>query len=157
MIIDATSRPLMTAAAATGDVKKYQSVIGGILLSIVPIAYVVLKLGGNPVSVYFVHLSVGVIAFIARLLIVRSLILLSIREYLLSVIVPCIVVATVSVSFSWLIKALLPNGLVFSLIVCFLTVVVASLTTFFFGCTVRERAFLFNKTKSIITRVIHRD
>ncbi len=50
VIIDSMARPFMNAAAATGDVKKYQSIIGGILLSIVPIAYLVLRLGGDPTS-----------------------------------------------------------------------------------------------------------
>ncbi len=157
VIIDATARPLMTAAASTGDVKRYQSTVGGILLSIVPIAYVVLKLGGDPVSVYIVHFSVCVIAFIARLLIVRPLIQLSLREYFFSVIAPCFVVVIVSVSLSLLVKAFLPNGLVFSLIVCFLSFFFASLATFYLGCTTGERAFLIAKTRGLITRVAHRD
>ena len=51
-IVDAMTRPLMTAAAATGDVKLYQSLIGGFLLSFIPIAYVTLRLGGSPESVF---------------------------------------------------------------------------------------------------------
>ena len=45
-IIDAMSNPLMTAAAATGRVKVYQSIIGTILLMIVPISYIALSWGG---------------------------------------------------------------------------------------------------------------
>ena len=157
VIIDATARPLMTAAAATGDVKKYQSTIGCILLSIVPIAYVVLKLGGDPISVYLVHISVCTIAFVARLLIVRPLIKLSLKEYFVSVIIPCLFVVIASVSLSMLIKALLPKGVVFSLIVCLLSVFIASLATFYLGCTTGERSFLIAKTRGLITRVAHRD
>lgn len=46
VIIDAVANPLMVAASATGDVKKYQSLIGGLLLLMLPISYIVLKLGG---------------------------------------------------------------------------------------------------------------
>lgn len=157
VIIDATARPLMTAAAATGDVKKYQSTLGGILLSIVPIAYIVLKFGGNPISVYIVHISVCIIAFIARLLIVRPMIHLSLREYFVDVIIPCFVVVIASVVLSVFFKALLPKGLFFSFIVCLLSVIIASIFTFFLGCTAGERTFLKNKARGLLAHFLRRD
>ena len=45
-IIDAMGGAFMVAAQSTGRVRFYQSVVGGILLAIVPVSYVVLRLGG---------------------------------------------------------------------------------------------------------------
>lgn len=90
-IVDSVANPLMTAAAATGNVKKYQTCLGLILLSIVPIAYIALKLGAPPVSVFMVHLAVGLFTFIVRLFIIRPMVLLSIREYVQMVILPIFV------------------------------------------------------------------
>lgn len=73
-MIDAISNPFMTASAATGKVKVYQSVVGGILLMIVPIAYITLRLGAEPYAVFIVHFAIAIVAFIARLFIVGRLI-----------------------------------------------------------------------------------
>jgi len=72
-LIDAVANPLMVAASASGKIKKYQTVIGGLLLSIVPISYFVLKLGCNPISAFIVHLIICIIAFISRIYIVCTI------------------------------------------------------------------------------------
>lgn len=73
VIIDSMSNSIMIAASATGKVRTYQSIIGGIILLIIPLAYVSLKLGAPPFAVYIVHLSICVAAAVARLLIIRTM------------------------------------------------------------------------------------
>ena len=157
VIIDTMARPRMTAAAATGDVKKYQSIIGGILLAIVPIAYVVLKLGGNPTSVYVVHLSICVIAFITRLLIIRPMINLSLRGFFSAVILPCGLVAVVSLVFSFLIKQMLPEGLLGVIIVCALSALLVVLFEYSIGLTKGERIFVNSKIMGVYHKITHHD
>jgi hypothetical protein len=41
LLIDSINLPIITAANATGKIKLYQSVVGGILLLCAPISYVV--------------------------------------------------------------------------------------------------------------------
>lgn len=153
VIIDAVARPFMTAAAATGDVKLYQSLIGGILLSIVPIAYVVLKLGGSPASVYVVHLVICIIAFLTRLWVIKPMIKLSIRQYFSSVILRCTLVLAVSLPLCLLVKHLLPEGFLFTLIVCALCVLVASATSYMLGLDQGERQFINKKVVEITHKV----
>lgn len=150
VVIDSMARPLMTAAAATGDVKKYQSIIGGILLSIVPVAYIVLKLGGDPTSVYVVHLCICIIAFIARLLIIKPMIHLSIKEYFISVISPCLFVTLLSFGFSYLMHRALPEGLTYTFVMCIASVVIVSAFSYGLGLTNNERAFVNEKIKVLV-------
>ena len=150
--IDSVSNPLMTAAAATGKVKIYQSVVGGILISIVPIAYIVLKLGGSPYSVFFVHIIVGLIAYIARLLIVKSLIKLSIREYVANMIIPCMLVLLPSTLFAVFVKQLMPEGILFTFINIAIIVIVTAIISFLLGLSKHERNFILNKVKMVIRR-----
>ena len=150
VIIDSVARPLMTAAAATGDVKLYQSLIGGILLTIVPIAYVVLKLGGPPASVYVVHLVICIIAFLTRLWVIRPMIHLSIRQYFNSVILRCALVLTVSLPLCLLIKRLLPIGILSTFVVCVISVLVASVTSYMLGLDKGERQFAKTKSMELI-------
>ena len=156
VIIDSAARPLMTAAASTGDVKLYQSVIGGILLSIVPIAYVVLKLGGSPESVYIVHLVICIIAFIARLLIVKPMITLSLMDYFRNVILRCIAVLLVSLPISILIKKLLPNSCFYVIIVCLASGFLAIASTYTMGLTHNERQFVHTKFSEMSHKIFKR-
>ena len=137
----------MTASAATGKVKIYQSVVGGILLSIVPIAYVVLKMGGNPYSVFIVNLVVGLIAFSARLIIVKNLIKLSIREYFIKVIVPCSMVLLPSAVLAILIKHFMPDAPWCSFLNIALIVIATVVVSYTFGLSRSERVFLIEKIK----------
>lgn len=155
VIIDAVARPLMTSAAATGNVKKYQSVIGGILLSIVPIAYVALKLGGSPASVYIVYLCVSVIAFISRLLIIRPMIHLSLRQYAQYVVMRIFPVTVVSFLSILFLKAILPVNLLGTLLVCFFSVVIALIISYALGLTTNERIFVRQKVTYIMHKLHH--
>ena len=157
LIIDSMARPLMTAAAATGDVKKYQSIIGGILLSIVPIAYIVLKLGGNPVSVYFVHLSVCIVAFLARLVMIRPMIKLSLRQFFMSVLLPCGIVFSCSLAVSLIIKTFISDGLAGTILMCTLSALLVAVFAYSIGLTKGERAFVNEKIAVVFNKIPRHD
>jgi O-antigen/teichoic acid export membrane protein len=156
IIVDSVARPLMTAAAATGDVKLYQSLIGGILLSIVPIAYVTLKLGGSPASVYVVHLVIAIIAFITRLRVIKPMIKLSIRQYFSSVILRCLLVLAVSLPLCLLVKYSLPVGILPTITVCAVCVLVSSATSYMLGLDKGERQFVNAKSMELIHKLSRR-
>lgn len=144
-MVDAVSNPFMTASAATGKVKFYQSVVGGILLSIVPIAYITLKFGAPPYTVFLVHLSVALIAFIARLLIVRNLIKLSLREYMTKALLPCVYVAIPSVIVSLFLKNMMFEGRIYAILTIILAVFIVAVFSIFLGLTVSERQFVLSR------------
>lgn len=152
-MVDAISNPFMTASAATGRVKVYQSVVGGILLTIVPLAYIPLKLGADPYVVFVVHLSIAVVAFVARLYIVSKLINLSIIDYLRNVIVPCFCVGVLSVLISVFIKQMFSQGVLFSICEGVMILLVVVLTSFFLGLTKGERAFVLSKVSMLKNKI----
>lgn len=144
-MIDAVSNPFMTASAATGKVKVYQSVVGGILLMIVPIAYVTLRLGAEPYAVFVVHFSVAVFAFVARLTIVKRLINLSVRRYIGEVILPCSFVMIPSVLFSIGIKNILPSSLAYAFTMILLSFLLVVMFSLLLGLTRNERKLILSK------------
>ncbi len=144
-IVEAVSNPFMTSAAATGNVRVYQSVVGSILLAIVPVAYIVLKLGGNPYSVFIVHLLIALIAFMVRTIIVCKLIDLSISEYISKVLKPCALVGLPSIALSLLAKMLLPDSFLYACIVMLISVSVVVLCSLTIGLTANERNFVLSK------------
>lgn len=69
-IIDSLRMPLNTSIHATGNISKFQLIEGTTSLAILPIAYVFLKFGCPPVSVFIVQLVLFVIIQMERVLIV---------------------------------------------------------------------------------------
>ena len=144
-ILDAVANPLMVSAQATGRIKVYQSVVGGILLMILPVAYVVLKFGGTPQSVFIVHLIICMIAFVVRLLIVRSLVGLSVIRYFREVVVRCVAVGICTVSVSTVANILLDSSFASSIAECCISILVVLVFSFIIGITGNERNMILNK------------
>ena len=81
-IIDSMANPLMVAVTATGHIRRYHIIVGGCLLSIIPLSYGVLKLGCSPASVLVVHFLLSVVAFAIRLCIVTRMINMPLYIYI---------------------------------------------------------------------------
>ncbi len=97
IFVDVVANPLMISSAATGNVKVYQTVISLVMLSVLPIAYMVLKSGAAPSAVFVVHLIICIVAFIIRLYIVAPMIALSKWQYVKRALLPCFYVVVPSV------------------------------------------------------------
>lgn len=87
--------PTITAIHATGDLKKFQLWEGSLLLSIIPIAWLLLKLFSiNPEQVLCVYLFVELFTQFVRVIIVYKKINLMRKLYFTKVLTPCIIVST---------------------------------------------------------------
>ncbi len=152
-ILDCMANPLGVSVSATGNVKLYQGLLGGILMSILPIAYIVLKLGGNPVSVFVVHLCVGIIAFIVRLFIISNLIKLSLKDYSRTVTIPCLSVAISALILPVSLMYMLQESALSSLIICAVSMLCVSVVSYRFGLSVSEQKFIKSKLKNFFAKI----
>lgn len=156
MLIDATANPLMVAAAATGNVKRYQAVIGGILLLIVPASYIVLKCGGAPWSVFLVHLCISCVAYVTRLFIIRPMIGLCIRKYVQKVIVRCLLVAIVSAIIPLWMYVTLSDATTNVLTIILTSVFITITCSFYMGLDTHERLVVLTRLDSLRNRIFKR-
>ena len=85
-IVDSLRPSMNTAIHATGDIKKFQLLEGFGSLAILPIAYIVLKLGMSPTSVFVVQLIMFVVIQSFRIFVVCPAIQLSKKRYCFQVI-----------------------------------------------------------------------
>jgi O-antigen/teichoic acid export membrane protein len=138
-LVDTLGNPYIIANQATGKVKVYQAVIGGILLMIVPIAYIVLKLGGNPESVFIVHLCIAIIAQVFRVLMMRPLIDLSVKTYLIKVIFPILSVVVIAPIVPFLYYMNTESSVLNFFIVCTLCVIFTAFPVYFLGLNQNEK------------------
>lgn len=144
-IIDATANPFMISASATGKIRLYQSLIGGLLIAIVPFSYIVLKMGGSPSSVFIVHLVIVIIAFNVRLLIVKPLINLSIYSYFKYVIIKIILVVLLSTPIPVFLYMLLPENIYSFILVIAMCFVCVGLFIYLIGLNKAEQNFFKGK------------
>lgn len=151
-LVEVLSSTIVRAVLATGDIKKYQVIVGSIALSTMPIAYLVLKLGGFAETTMYVSIIIAVITIIARLIIVKPMIGLSFTTFIRKVILPVIRSTIVAFVAPLAVYALMPKNLLSFIVVCFISVVSAGVSCFFLGCTTSERTTIYFKLKSFIKR-----
>ncbi len=149
-LIYTIANPCIIANQATGKVKVYQAVVGGILLLILPISYIVLKLGAPAYSVFIVHFCVECIAQLARMLMLRKLIDLPLRAYFKNIYLPIILVVLISIILPIYIHNQLTEGFLRLIYVGLTSVVSVGVTIFILGLTKGERSFFVNKALQIL-------
>jgi O-antigen/teichoic acid export membrane protein len=145
MLTETLANPYIVANQATGKVKVYQAICGGLLLMIVPIAYIVLKLGGNPESVYVVHGCIAIITQIARVYMMRNLINLPMMEYFKKVVMPILLVAVTAFIFPFILHNEMNDGVARFFAVCSLSVVCALASAYFIGTNKYEKDMILDK------------
>lgn len=152
ILIDCISAPLMISAQATGKIKLYQSIVGGILLLNIPFSYLILKMGYEPYAVVYIGIILSVLAFIARLLIVRNLISLSITQYLKEVIGRgvLVVVTVAAIYYLFLVNISDFTGFWWESTIISISVLFAITV---FGLSTLERRIILKQAKSTLTRI----
>ena len=156
LLVDPLSNPISKANQATGKVKKYQIIEGGSLLLIVPIAYVVLKNGGKPYTVFVVQLIVMYVVQIIRLFVVCHDIRMSIIEYFKQVLLTVLLVAVASAVVPLMVFFILPDSFLSMLLVVIVSVLSVISCAFFLGLTKNERSVIIAKSKEFKKKIITR-
>ena len=93
-VVEAVANPLMVGASATGNIKRYQLMVGGCMLCTLPVAFVALKLGGRPETVFWALIATTLMAQFVRMWLCRRLFDFSISDFCLQVLLPIVKVAT---------------------------------------------------------------
>lgn len=153
MIIDSTANPLNVSAVASGKIKTYQIVTGGIMIAVLPISYIVLALGGQPWTVFVVHLLTCVIAYIVRLYLVRSLVALKISEYFRIVIKRCFYVVLIATPLPLLLHSMVEPNWLNSILVIFLCLISCFIVSMMIGLDSTERGVITRKLSNIKSKL----
>ena len=149
---ESISNPLVTAMLATGNIKNYQIVVGGLQLMNLPLAYLFLKLGYQPESVLVVSIIISQCCLGARLYMLRGMIGLSSKAYLLRVYLNIILVSIFAAVIPVFLSTKLQESFMTLVSLCLVSVITSSLSIFYVGCNAKERTFVISKTKDLLTK-----
>ncbi len=134
-----------TANQATGKVKFFQFISGGIVIIGFPFYYLVLKLGYPPYSVFILQFVVGIITQLIYLLILKSQIGLSIKMVCKKLYTPVLIVSLLSFIVPFLILNQMDEGWMRLVILSLLGMLSSSIIILSFGLDSNERSFILSK------------
>ena len=152
-LIYTIANPMITANQATGKVKLYQAVCGTILLLILPVSYVCLRLGCPAYSVFIVHFVMEAIAQIARMVMLRPLIGLRLRDYFFNVYLKILIVVLVSVILPGLVYFTMDDNVLRFFAVGLACVLSVGFSAYFLGLSTNERVFVRSKIVGVISKI----
>lgn len=140
---ESLSAPMITAMLATGDIRNYQIVVGGLQLLNLPVSYIFLKLGAMPEVTVMVAIAISQICLFARLIMLGKATGFPVMKYIGEVYCPMlfkVVIASVFLPILFTILGLQGfGGFMINASVC---VVCTSLAVYVFGITKDEREWL---------------
>ena len=154
ILIDTLSGPLITAAQASGKIKVYQGVIGGLLLFILPVSYIFLKNGFEPQITHLISIVISLISFIIRLIILKKLVQLKITDFLFEVFLKTFLVSSFAVVLPLLVRWFFAESLQRFIIVSITSLVSAFVTIYKIGLNQSEKVILLHASKNIWNRIV---
>ena len=142
---ESISNPLITAMLATGKIRNYQLIVGGLQLMNLPVSYILLRMGVFPEVVIVVAIIISQCCLAARLLMLRGMIGLSIRKYLKKVYLNVLAVTIIAAVLPFLLTNILTESFLNFILSSLVALVCTGVTIYYVGCNKAERQFVLNK------------
>lgn len=140
--LETMSNSLMTGVVANGNIRNYQLVVSFILILIVPISYIVLKLGAGAEMVFIIYLIMEILAVIARLYFAKKMVNLNIKQFALYVIIPSVIVILLGSVIPLALHIFIQASYVRSICVILISGLTSCSSIYLFGMTVSERTLI---------------
>ena len=157
LLIECMAKPLITAKNATGQIRNYQIIVGGILLLTIPLSYIFLKIG---LPIYFSYVAIVItsaLAFLARMWMLRGDIRgWSSRDYVCRTLVRCGYSMSAGIVLPLAMYIYMPDNMLSSIVQCIIGFFWCSGAVFFIACDRYERVVLKNMAREVLGKFIKR-
>lgn len=144
---EAVSGPLVTLMLATGNIRKYQIIVGGLQLMNLPVSYMVLRYGAAPECILLVSIVISQCCLFARLILLKGMSGLDVLRFIRQVYAKVLMVTAVAFIPCWWLSSLMGYGMLPFIGSCAVSVLVTSVVTWLFGLSRDERSLLLNKLR----------
>lgn len=150
---ESISQPLITAMLATGKIRNYQLIVGGIQMMNLPISYVLLQLFFFPEIVIITAIFISQCCLAARLILLKGMIGISIKKYLKKVYFNIISVSIVAILPPIIVAHYIEESFTSFIIISLTTAICTITSIFFIGCNYQERQFILQKISIIKAQI----
>ena len=149
---ESLSNPLVTAQLATGKIRNYQLVVGGLQLLNIPVSYAFLKMGAMPEVTVMVAIAVSQICLFARLFMLKGMIALPSGEFLRKVYLNVAGVTALSLVLPLAVCRYIPDGFMGFMANVALCICSAAASVLTAGLSRGERRELLSMLKKTLKR-----
>lgn len=147
-IIDCISNPAICIAEATGNIKKFQLISYSVAISILPVSYIVFKVGGNLEIVFALTVLFSLITFIIRFLLIKKIIKTSIPEFLKKVVLKFITIIITSSFIPIILLYVMDDGWLKFLLVVTISFLATIISYWIIGFSNNEKSFVLKKIQA---------
>lgn len=152
-MLETLSHPLVTAMLATGNIRKYQLVVGGVVLLNLPISYVVYRMGGFVESFLIVAFALGIVCLFVRICMLRSMIHLKAMDFCVKVLFNVVLVAALATALPYYLSTKLEHNFTNFILNTIVCVACSVISIAFIGCNREERAMVLAQLKKIKSKL----
>ena len=140
---ESLSNPMITAMLATGRIRNYQLVVGGIQLLNIPVSYIFLKMGAAPEVTVMVAIALSQVCLWARLIMLSRATGFPVGEFVSQVYAKCLfVVLPLAACLPVLFEFVKPVGLMGAIYSCVLCVIWSAVVVYIIGMSSEERSMV---------------
>jgi O-antigen/teichoic acid export membrane protein len=152
-LIDSLSYPLMTAAQATGKIKKYQTYVGGVMIINLPVSYFFLKLGSPPQTIFYLAIITSIICLLLRLGFLKNMVKLPVMQFISNVIIPLSLSTVVAYILPYFLLKILDEGIMRFLITGITGLITSAISIYTIALTKNEKTYIENQKVKIIQKL----
>ena len=153
---ESISGPLITAMLATGNIRNYQIIVGGLQMLNLPTSYILLSLGAIPETVLIVAVLISQCCLMARLYMLKKMIKLKIKDYLKKVYFNIITVSIIAIILPICMQERLAENFINFLLSSRICMLCTYLSIYYIGCSYEERKFIYNKFLILKSKIRHK-
>lgn len=152
-LLELFTYPIATGVQATGRVKWYQIFVGGTLLLLLPVAICIKRFTSLPAEyVFYASICITVLAHIGRLCFAKTILQLSVVQYIKAVILPILMVTVTSAVIPCIMVSYMNSCFVRFISVLAVCVLCTSVSVWILGMTASERSTIIESAKAFINR-----
>lgn len=149
---ESISLPLITVMLATGKIRNYSIIVGGLNMMNFPFSYLLLYWGFEPESTILLAIVISQGCFIIRIVMLRKKTGLSARNFIREVYMNIIIVSVLSCIFPMLIYNVVGDRVLRIVLVVVGSFISTSTVIYYVGCTSNERAFVKSKIRKLFKK-----
>lgn len=153
---ESISQPLITAQLATGKIRNYQFMVGGMQMLNFPIAYILLRCGCSPEAVFLLAIVISQCCLAIRLYMLHIMIQLDVRKYIKQVYLNVWLVGGLSALPVLCLSSFQEDSWMAFVINCFVCVICSLSFIFYVGCNCSERQLVLDKCRQVLVKLVKR-
>lgn len=136
------SNSMITAVLATGKIKKYQLIVGGLGMLVFPLCWICFGIGLPPETAYVIMLAIYIIQTFVRIILLREIIGISIRVFLRDIIAVIMSVTLIAIPIPLAVSLCVDESIVRLLLVAIISTLVVAVAIYIVGLSSSEKGML---------------